>query len=43
MQWCIGFAWSSAGASPFPPWRAAFIIRLVSGMVAVSLPLKIRI
>ncbi len=43
MQWFTGSAWSSAGASPFPPWRAAFIIRLVSVLVAVSLPLKIRI
>ncbi len=43
MQWFTGSAWSSAGTSPFPPWRAAFITRLVSGMVAVSLPLKIRV
>ena len=42
MQWSTGSAWSSAGASLFPPWRAAFTVRLVSGMVVVSLPLKIR-
>ncbi len=43
MQWFTGSAWSSAGASPFPRWRAAFTVRLVSTLVAVSLTLKIRI